>query len=372
MTASLDKPAFLNSPLADVYIGFVSPKEKMVSNFAKDIKIKILAVGGVTAFWRDSEGDIKNIQAVVGTNNELIVSIPDETEGVALYSTDDDCVICNFSVTNISFKLSQGKDLICSDPITDAGYSWKRLANENYSKTLYDRLDEFRKPNQPLKIRFQYLKPGRETYYDEFAIIVKFPDDKDYSEQIFADMRRKLDTVGLGPAAARFKEIGSFTYFEPTKVSNRPDGLPTVGDIFQIDINAGFKLTGIDDGDVMMTELMESPGHSRFRYSTLTNDLPKGSGSHPNNGTREYGYFKTLDGQVKFYTRGLDQFRERLATVPGRKAQDEFWLKFLEGIGNRVKFYNGKIIYSPKKTVDEFLTNTTPKCHLAPQNGYGI
>lgn len=356
----------------DVYVGFVYPNKKMVHNFAKNINIRVLAVGGVTAYWRDQEGEIKDVEASLSANNELGVSIPDETEGVFLTSTDPDCGFCNFTVTSVSFVLSKSTDLICSQPVTDAGFSWRRLANEDYPHAMYDRLDEFRQPKQPLKIRFQYLKANKETYYDEYAIIVKLPaGDRDMAQEIFADMRRKLDTVGLGQPATKFKDIGSFTYFEPDKIASRPGKLPIVGDIFKVDIRPGFHLTGLDNGDVMMTELQESPGHSRFRYSTLTNDLRGGSGSHPNNGSREYGYRTTLDGWTKFYVRGIDQFRERLATVQGREGQDEFWRSFLEGIGNRVKFNNGEVIYPATKTVDETLT-TPPRCHVPPKSGYGI
>ncbi len=127
-----------------------------------------------------------------------------------------------------------------------------------------------------------------------------------------------------------------------------------------------------ENGDVMMTELVESPLHSRFRYSTLSNFLRGGNWRHPNNGSREYGYFKTWDGWTKFYVRGIDQFRKLpFATRIGRPRQDKFWLSFLEGIGNRVKFYNGKIRYPATKTIDGTLDDV-PKCHVPPKNGYGV
>lgn len=352
----------------DVYVGFVSPEQKMVSNFAQNINIKFLAVGAVTAFWIDEEGVVQNVQASLSDGNELAVSIPGKTEGVFLVSTDSDCAICNFMITSVSFVLSKNTDPICDQPITDAGYSFRRLINEDYPQEIYQRLEEFRKPNQGLGIRLQYLKPGQKTYYDEFAIIVKLPEgERDFAQDIFTDMRRKLDTVGLGKPASDFTNIGEFTYFEPNKVANRANRLPTVGDIFQVDI------WGPDNGDVMMTELKESPGRSRFRYSTLTNNLPKGSGSHPNNGSREYGYSKTLDGWTKFYVRGIDQYRTpRLpgAETIGIVKQNEFWLSFLEGIGNRVKFYNGGVIFPAEKTIDKTLMGL-PKCHMPPQKGYG-
>jgi len=290
-----------------------------------------------------------------------------------LTSTDSDCGPCNFTVTSVSYLLSQSSDLICNRPVTDAGASWQRLANENYPQAVYDRLDEFRKPKQTPKIGLQYLK-DQETFYDEFAIIVKLPEgEPDLVQEIFADMRRKLDTVGLGAAAATFESIGSFTYFEPKLIASRPEKLPIVGDIFQVDINPGFHLTrpGADDGDVMITDLTEYLGNSHFRYSTLTNELPGGHGSHPNNGSREYGYSQTLDGWTKFYVRGVDQFEwKRVGKFFGKEAQDKFWVAFLNGIGNRVKFHNGEVIYPALKTVDETL-KTPPKCHVPPKSGYG-
>jgi hypothetical protein len=121
----------------------------------------------------------------------------------------------------------------------------------------------------------------------------------------------------------------------------------------------------------MMTELLEAPEHSRFRYSTLSNHLPGGNWTHPNNGSREYGYFKTLDGWTKFYVRGIDQFDfEKAADLGAETSQSNFWLNFLTGIGNQVKFRKGEIVYPAFKTVDETLKGP-PKCHVPPRTGYG-
>lgn len=357
---------------ADTYIGFVLPSQKMVRTFARNIEIRLSGDAGVFAYWYDDKGNIKTQKASPRSNNEMGFSIPDKTEGVLLIDENKDCDACMILTTSVSFDPLVSIDAICEEPTTDAGFSWRRLANESYSQTLYDRLDEYRnpKPNPTRPILFQYLKAGKETYYDEFAIIVKLPkDDQDFAQKIFADMRRKLDEVGLGQPATNFQNIGSFSYFEPAKIAKRPDKLPIVGDMFRVDINPGLGITGIDDGDVMMTELMESPRHSYFRYSTLTNTLSYGP--HPNNGSREYGYFKTLDGLTKFYVRGVDQFRVKMFVgLGGKSSQDEFWMNFIEGIGNRIKFYKGEVIYPATKTVNESL-KTVPNCHVAPKSGYG-
>ena len=346
----------------------------MVRTYARNIEIRMSGDSGEAAYWYDDQGNIKTQKASLRSDNKVGFSIPDKTEGILIIDEDmgkgEGCEACMIITTSVSFEPVPSTDPLCGEAATDAELSWHRLVNEAYSPELYNRLDEFRKPGNRLKIQFQHLRAGQETYYDEFAIIVKLPDGRqDFASETFAAMRRKLDTVGLGEAAKEFMGIGTFRYFEPKRIEARSDKLPVVGDIFQVDIRPGLHLTGIDDGDVMMTELLEGPRNSRFRYSTLNNDLAGGSGSHPNNGSREYGYFTTLDGWTKFYVRGVDQFKYPIYANSGRPHQDKFWLSFLEGIGNRVKFYNGEIIYPVKKTVNGTLT-TTPKCHVPPQKGY--
>ena len=251
----------------DIEIVFVSPEQKMITNLASDIKIKFLGVGGVTAIWLSKDNnEIYQEEASLDANNDLSISIPMETYGIQLISTDSDCIVCNFTITNLSFTLSRSADLVCDRPVTDPSYSFRRLINEDYPQEIYDRLDEYKKPGHSLDIGLQYLKTGKITYYDEFAIIVNLPnDERNLPQKMFMAMRRKLDTVGIGDAAKRFREIGEFSYFEPPKVNNRKDGIPVVGDIYHVNI------IGPDDGDVMITDLYEHPVGSRFRYSTLNN-----------------------------------------------------------------------------------------------------
>lgn len=356
----------------DLQIYFVNPKRKMVKNFASNIRIYLSSTISVTAYWRDVSGDIHKTESSFDPTNGLTIFVPAETDCIFLQSTNPDSM-GYFLVTGLTFTLSQSDDVICGRPVTDASFSFHRLINEDYPQEIYARLDEYRKRAKPLEIGLQYLKPDKITYIDEFAIIVKFPvnDERNIPQQIFKAMRRKLDTVGIGEAAKTFRDIGEFSFFESSRVNNRPDGIPIVGDIYHINI------FGPDDGDVMITDLFERPGASYFRYSTLNNGLSEipgsrleGSGSHPNNGSREYGYYHSINGWIKFYVRGIDQFYVSEASSYGSMKQTQFWLSFLEGIGNLTNSYGGQVVYPATKTFEKALIEL-PKCHVPPRNGYG-
>lgn len=347
-----------------IHIGFVSPKEKMVSNFAKNIKLTLAISGLVTAFWLDREGNLQKAQSVAAKEGHSI-SIPGETDGIFLMPTDPECTICDFTVRSMSFTLSKNNQPICGEPVTDADFSFARLIREDYSEEVYKRLEEYRKSNKILDFHLQYLKETT-TYYDEFATIVRLPTDKrDLAKTIFADMRRKLDTVGIGKAAGTFNYIAEFKYFDEKRVKQNPGGLPTVGDIFLINI------FGPNDGNVMMTDLTEYPSAAHFRYSTLRDNRPKGSGAHPNNGSREYGYSNSLDGNTKFYVRGIDQYFPQGGRLLGMSIQEKFWVSFLTGIADRVKAEGGRIIFPAKKTINESIIGVPKKCHTLPRKGYG-
>lgn len=355
----------------DVFISFIKVTDKAeprVKRYVKDIVIKVQAFGGVIAFWRDKEGTVhKQVQFPTLPLGEAVFNIAGETTGVELESENLECTACNFSVLGLSFFDTKGADALCS-PTTDAGLSHYRLLNEDYPQSVYDILDSYRVGrNTILPLRFQPLDQSKPTYIDEFAIFVRMPTDKSLTAQdIFKDMRRRLDSVGIGMANWKFTNIGEFSYFDLKKILARPDKQPGVGDIFQVNI------FGPENGDVMMTDLKESPDNSYFRYSTLNNNLPKGNAAHPNNGSREYGYESALDGTVKFYVRGVDQFRLGLnAYVGGGNLQERFWTRFLEGIGARVEEAGGKVVLKTAKSVDDKI-NTLPPCYKSQRRGYGV
>lgn len=361
---------------ADTYIGFVSPSQKMVRTYATNIEIRMWGNGGDVAYWYDDKGNVKTQKASVRSDHKVGFSIPDKTEGVLIIDEDmaqgKGCELCNIVTTSVSFEPLRLDNSPCSEPTRDAAYSHRRLLDESYSPEIYARLEEYRtKLTKTLPIRLQNLLRVRTTYIDEFAIVVQLPGDvHTMAQEIFRDMRRRLDKVGVGPDAVDFTDLGEFSYFEPDKIKSRPDQLPTVGDIFQVDI----ALT--DNGDVMMTALSESPAASWFRYSTLNNGLHRwsamqksGNLRHPNNGSREYGYLTTLDGRTKFYVRGVDQFDVPAAGGVGKRIQKNFWLSLLRGIGRRVEENQGKIIYEAEQTIDDVIP-VLPSCHVPIKLGY--
>lgn len=378
----------LGNVCADVYLGFVSSRQKMIIKFAKNIKIIVIGLGGVKATWFDEGLNQKSELAKVKSDGTMEFLIPDKTEGVLLFSENQNCGLCNFMVTELSYDLISSpydiSDSICgSEYDTDASISHRKLINEDYSSEVYKKLDSFAvKGSKELPVLIQNLTPKKitrdpkTTYIDEFAIVVKLPNDEgELIKEIFKSMRTRLDTVGIGKAAETFKSIGTFSYLEPDLIKTREKKLPTVTDIFQVDIMPS-DLRGIDNGDVMMTELVEYlPTAASFRYTTLTNNLKtpriEGNKRHPNNGSRKYGFFTTLNGWTKFYVRGIDQFDFEVPLIKGwgLLKQEEFWLSFLEGIGERVKANGGSIVFPATKTIDEKITQI-PKCYKPPKAGY--
>jgi hypothetical protein len=348
-----------------VYIGFVEPDKPMIRRYVKNISLKIRHDAPVIVEWIGKDGVKRNIEVSrTALTGPSIAKLPEDAYGIAIRTKDSDCDFCYFGVTDLSFDTTSDDSLCSPSPMKDARLSHQRLVNEKYDQFIYNILDSYKRLTI-LPVKFQTLLPAKTTYPDEYAIIVKMPSDGSLSEQdIFADMRYKLDTVGRGLDRTQFKTLGSFIFLEGYKISKRPNKTPIIGDTYIVDI------IGIDNGDVMITDIHTSIYKSYFRYSTLeTKFLPQNRGSHPNNGSREYGYETALDKTIKFYVRGIDQFRVESAALVGRKLQDLFWLNLLEGIGARVKNAGGEIVHPASKTIDELLPNRPP-CHQDPPAKY--
>ncbi len=107
-------------------------------------------------------------------------------------------------------------------------------------------------------------------------------------------------------------------------------GAPAVGDVYDIDI------LGPDNGSVMLVE--RTPSH--FIFQTVTT---KQTGTHPESGSREFGYEPADGGGVKFYTRGASRPGSEVAGMVGAPIQERGWTSMLQGIGAALQSRGGKM-----------------------------
>jgi hypothetical protein len=83
----------------------------------------------------------------------------------------------------------------------------------------------------------------------------------------------------------------------------------------------------------------KTPSH--FIFQTVTT---KQDGTHPEYGSREFGFERKPDGSVMFYTRGAS----RAGMMPGsytvgRRLQTVGWEGLTKGIGNTLTSKGGKV-----------------------------
>jgi hypothetical protein len=362
----------------DFNINLVNPAKPILPAFVSNLKISIAAFGGVriTTIGRSKRPVTTVYAALPSSNVVVLIKYPVSEVRVAIDRGCGDCNLCSLTLAGLStgkpvpgetdqpiHEIVDAPEPTCAATSQET-QSHNRLLNEAYPPEVYRAIDKYRRgADDPSVLHLQSLDSCRETVADEFTTVVKMPARLKPTD-IFKDMRRGLDTVGNSDSAERFKAIGTFSYFDKKAVVARPGGLPGIGDILQVNIE------GPDNGDVMITGLYESPTNSYFRYSTLTNDLPGGGGTHPNNGSREYGFETLPKGDVRFYVRGVDQFVSEVQGFVGAGEQKAFWINFLQGVADRVEEAGGKII-TPAAQTDRVKYNKLPSCYKAPGGSYG-
>ena len=278
-----------------------------------------------------------------------------------------------------------------SEIIVPCSESHKRLLDQNYSEVVRQSLAKNEVQPQGL------IAGDLETiYYDEFKIIVEMPSSLS-PEQIFRDMRRGLDATGRGNGCMKFRKLANFKLWRRANgekgygitaedsICNNYDHkefneIANLGDIYSIDI------FGLDNGNVIVSDLYQSPNQSYFRYTTLYaksfNPFNERRGHHPNRGAREYGFKRYSDGSIVFYVRGADQW-EGLIAEGGNylpfilalfenlfregehelvTAQQKFWLSFLRGIGERVEKMGGSVLQEAR--LIEYEEDGLPECFI--------
>jgi hypothetical protein len=168
----------------------------------------------------------------------------------------------------------------------------------------------------------QLLANGDGAYiYDEYAVEIEQMPSGKTPEAFLTDMATDLNgTV----ADQEFNGVNVFI--------RRPPGAsspPKIGDIIDIDIE------GPDNGSVILVE--SEPTY--FVFQTVESDK---MGSHPENGSREFGFEREPSGKVRFYTRGVSRPGNWLVRKFGAGPQRKGWTRLMKGISAKIVSLGGK------------------------------
>jgi Papain-like cysteine protease AvrRpt2 len=182
--------------------------------------------------------------------------------------------------------------------------------------------------------KFQSIDSGVGDYlYDEYSIIItKMPSGltpEDYLKEMANDLNKAINN----PA---FDNINVFK-----RITNT-GSQPKLGDIYEIDIR------GPDNGSVMLVEKTSS----YFIFQTIETTT---TGSHPEYGSREFGYQSYQNGTVIFYTRGASRPGAWIIGVMGKNPQRVGWTSMMEGIGKELARRGGSV--NTAFTVDSWSTH---------------
>ena len=147
--------------------------------------------------------------------------------------------------------------------------------------------------------------------FDEYSIVMDAMPSSTAPEAYLQEMATDLNKAVNN---ADFNSVNTF--------HRRPRGTggPAVGDIYHIDI------WGPDNGSVMLVR----SASDHFIFQTVTT---KEDGTHPEYGSRQFGFERLQGGAVRWYTRGAS----RPGAMPGggtvgRRKQEQGWTAMLRGI----------------------------------------
>jgi hypothetical protein len=152
---------------------------------------------------------------------------------------------------------------------------------------------------------------GGDLILDEYSVVLDTMPSSTTPEAYLQEMAQDLNKA---VSSSRFDKINTF-HHRP-----RGPGGPAVGDIYHIDI------AGPDNGSVMLVE--SAPDHFIFQTVETSED-----GTHPEYGSRQFGFERLAGGAVRWYTRGAS----RPGLMPGggtigRHAQESGWTAMLKGM----------------------------------------
>ncbi len=182
----------------------------------------------------------------------------------------------------------------------------------------------------------QKIEDGSGSYvFDEYSVVIDKMPPGTTAEQFLRELAK--DPNGTVNDAG----FNAVNVFKPRRTS----GSPAAGDIYDIDI------LGPDDGSVVLADLSFTADKSHFTFVTIT--TPE-TGTHPEYGNREFGYFRNGDGSYTFYTRGASRPANAAARVGGAAPQAVSWTRMMKGISNTIATRGG----TPRP--DSFKVSKTP------------
>ncbi|MEC8192201.1 MAG: DUF4157 domain-containing protein [Myxococcota bacterium] len=160
--------------------------------------------------------------------------------------------------------------------------------------------------------------------YDEYSVIIDAMPPGLTPEAFLTDMATDINT------AVHDEMFNLLSFFErrPTSAS------PEVGSIYDIEIP-------VDQGSVVLVE--RTP--SFFVFQTITTNGPgsgRDTGSHPECGSREFGFETLKDGSIRFYTRGASRPANRFIQATGKAPQAMGWTRLMRGISDSIEGRGGK------------------------------
>lgn len=183
----------------------------------------------------------------------------------------------------------------------------------------------------------QSIEEGSGDYiYDEYSVIIDAMPADLSPEAFLSEM-----TVDLNKAVQdeMFSAINVFAR-RPTTAE------PAVGNIYDIDI------LGPENGSVVLVERTRD----RFVFQTITTHAAgsgENTGSHPEYGSREFGYEPMQGGGIKFYTRGASRPQNAIVGMAGQLPQSTGWTRLMRGISDAIEARGG----TPRKNSFESWTS---------------
>jgi hypothetical protein len=161
----------------------------------------------------------------------------------------------------------------------------------------------------------QSITGGSDTIvYDEYSIVMDAMPTGVTPEAFLHEMSLDLNRAVNNPD---FDDINVFA----RTAADKARGAPALGDVYDIDIK------GPDNGSVMLVEAASN----HFIFQTVT--VPQ-TGTHPESGSREFGFERLDGGAVRYYTRGVSSPSSELTGIIGGPIQEKGWTAMLTGIGN--------------------------------------
>ncbi|NMF65124.1 hypothetical protein DP113_28120 [Brasilonema octagenarum UFV-E1] len=255
----------------------------------------------------------------------------------------------------LSQKLSKPSILDSTLSVSNSTYLTQNPNESNFDpckSESYKRLLQLSRPNglprevqtalTGAKAELQPIADGSGEYiYDEYKITFNRMPQGVTPESFLGEMLRDLNGTVSNP---RFDEINEF--------KRRRSEAPKLGDIIDIDIY------GPDNGSVVLSDRSDS----NFVFSTIK--TPK-TGSHPEYGSREFGFERNPDESVTFYTRGASRPQDRLSRKVGDPLQEDSWTSLMSGISTAIYKRGGK---TRRESFRKFIKTqqNPPNCDKTP------